>query len=462
MLCEDDARAQDGARPVIHQRLRERLRQDDLGATLVRGAFGGALVQGVHLAARVLTAVVLARVLGVNGFGIYALVMAILRVAQTPVSAGIMNVGLRYTAAYAAHTQWGLMHGLWRRLVQWTLAYGFAAAGVLLGAIYALNYLRHDDPLVLTLIAATPLLVLMPLANCYGGLIRGLHHTSLGQLPEFVIRPLGFLFLVLLTTWWLAPVRPGPELAVLLHVGAAMGAAGISIYWLRSVRPVNVRQATVAYESRTWLKAAVPLSLTGGMMIINTETDILMLGALAGPDEVGVYRVAAQGAQLVVFFEVALNLVMAPHISRLFAQGQQAQLQRMITWGTRIIFIGALCIALTYWLAGREILGWVFGAEYATAYAALAILSLGQVIKASCGQVGTILNMTNFERDTALAAGIAAILNIALNALLIPYFGTRGAASATALSLLTWNAILVVRVYQRTGLVSAIWRKQAA
>ena len=47
--------------------------------------------------------------------------------------------------------------------------------------------------------------------------------------------------------------------------------------------------------------------------------------------------------------------------------------------------------------------------------------------------------------------GIAA-LNIILNGLLIPVFGTIGAALATAMSMAAWNLIMIVFITRRLGL----------
>lgn len=439
------------------QRLQARVGQSRLGATLVRGGLGSSVVQGVHLAARVLTAVVLARVLGAEGFGIYALAMAIIRVMQIPAQSGISKVGMRFTAAYGAHGQWDAMRGLWRRLTQWMLVYGAAAiAGALVLAL-ALGYYRQDGQLGITLAIAAPLLILLPFVIFQGALVRGLQHAVHGQMPEFVVRPVAFLLLVVLGAWLVEPERLSPEQAMLLQLLAGLLALGLAAYWLRRARPAQILTTAARFQSSQWFKAIVPLSLTGGLMLINNETDILMLGAFAEPRDVGVYRVAAQGANMVVFFLTALEIVIAPQISRLYTEGQIGTLQRILTWNTRIVFLGALCVALMFWLAGHQILGWVFGPEFVVGYTALAILGAGYVVKAGCGPVGPILNMTGFERETAFGAGVAAILNILLNAILIPRFGMTGAATATTISLLLWNVILVYRAYQRTGLDSTVW-----
>ena len=63
---------------------------------------------------------------------------------------------------------------------------------------------------------------------------------------------------------------------------------------------------------------------------------------------------------------------------------------------------------------------------------------------------------TGHERDTALVVGFSAAVNISLNLLLIPRYGLNGAAAATALGTLVWNALLSYFVYRRLGFYSVL------
>jgi O-antigen/teichoic acid export membrane protein len=190
------------------------------------------------------------------------------------------------------------------------------------------------------------------------------------------------------------------------------------------------------------------------MQIINNQTDIVMLGFFTTAEEVGVYRIAAHGAQLVAFTLGAINMVISPHIARLYKAGNREQLQHMLTWSARLILASALPVALAFTLFGDLILGFMFGAEFTGGYWTLVILCGGQLVNAAMGSVAFILNMTGHERDSALGIGVAAGVNVLLNLALIPPFGIEGAAAATATSLTIWNIILARRVFQRTGLVS--------
>jgi len=76
-------------------------------------------------------------------------------------------------------------------------------------------------------------------------------------------------------------------------------------------------------------------------------------------------------------------------------------------------------------------------------------LSVGQLINAATGSVGLLLIMTGYERDAAICVGISAVLNVVLNATLIPKWGLTGAAIATTSSMMVWNILLAIWVYRR-------------
>jgi O-antigen/teichoic acid export membrane protein len=245
-----------------------------------------------------------------------------------------------------------------------------------------------------------------------------------------------------------------PALAMALHALAAFVAFVVGAVLLLRALPNPVRAATPTYNTRVWLASALPLSFIAGMQIINNQTDIVMLGLFTTAEDVGVYRIAAHGAHLVAFTLGAINMVISPHIARLYKAGDHERLQHMLTWSARLILASALPVALAFTLFGEQILGFLFGSEFTGGYWALVILCAGQLINAAMGSVAFILNMTGHERDSAWGISAAAGVNVLLNLALIPSFGIEGAATATAASLAIWNIILARRVFQRTGLVS--------
>ncbi len=425
-----------------------------LGGELARGGVGSLAINVASLAMQLLTTVILARAMGPESYGTYAFALALTTVVMTPIQTGITNVAVRFTATYHAREEWSLLKGLRRRLFQWTLGYGVIGAGLLFIMVLATGGLGAGPSAVPTLGWAILLLVFSPLVALFGGTLRGLRHTVLGLLPENIILPLAFL--AFLGAGYLLPGAHclDAEVAMALRVGGAAIAVCFGYAALRRYFPEDCKNSRPLYGTRMWARTILPLSFLGGMMVVNSRMDILMLGWLAETRDVGVYRVAVAGATLVTFMLSAVNMVVGPQTASLWAQGRKAELQRMLTWGARVSLAAALPVAILFWVFGADILRIVFGEEFVGGHLALAILCVGQTVNAAAGSVGFILNMTGHERDTLVGVAAAAVLNIILNVLLIPSYGYVGAAIATASSVTTWNMILISCVWKRTGLNS--------
>jgi O-antigen/teichoic acid export membrane protein len=198
----------------------------------------------------------------------------------------------------------------------------------------------------------------------------------------------------------------------------------------------------------------LPLSLVGGMHIVQNQADIVMLGLFASSGEVGVYRAVTQSAALVVFFLTAINLAVGPYISQLYTAGDTERLQLLARNSARLILAFALPVASTFVLFGKEILVFAFGPDYGVGEVPLAMLCGGQIVNAATGPLGMLMNMTGNERDTARGTAVGVLSNILLNLLLIPQFGMNGAAAATAISVLVLNGILCRKLWLRTGICS--------
>lgn len=423
---------------------------DSLRGRLLRGGMGSLVVQVGRLALELLLAVFLARVLRAEGYGTYAFAFALVKVIQIPAQSGIGNLALRFTATYKAMGQWGRLRGLWRTLILGAFTYG------VLSAVALFFFSRYASGLVgnPTMAIAPLLLLLMPLADLSGAMLRGLGHTVSGQLPEHIFRPCAFLVLSSLAVYLLGRRYFQAQQAMALHGVAAFIALALGYLWWWRQRPLPLLSVPCKYDRRKWLKTFLPLSFIGGMAVINNNMDILMLGWMVPASQVGIYRVAVQGASLVAFSLLVVNFVIAPEIARLYVQGAKEKLQRMITWSARVVLATALPVAFLFWLYGEEFVNLVFGSEFRQAWTPLVILSCGQLISAAAGSVGYILNMTGHERDVMVGVTIAATVNIVLNWLLIPRYQAVGAAWATGVSMAVWNIFLVYMVYRRTGLQS--------
>jgi O-antigen/teichoic acid export membrane protein len=226
-------------------------------------------------------------------------------------------------------------------------------------------------------------------------------------------------------------------------------------------RPRELDTVPPSYRTISWIKSAIPFGLSAAMTLVNGQTDVIVLGMYRDDAEIGVYRVAVQMATMVIFGLQVVNLIQGPHIAHLYALKDMKRLQTLVTRSSQGILLLTIPIVLLVVLFGRPIIRIAFGAEYEGAYVPLVILCVGQLVNASMGSVGSLLNMTGHERDTTRSIFVGACVNILLNFALTPVWGMRGAAIATASTLIVWNMIMWRLVYRRTGIqASALVRRR--
>jgi O-antigen/teichoic acid export membrane protein len=365
-----------------------------------------------------------------------------------PAQFGLPRLIVRETAKAHVNSRWGRMYGLWR----WA-TYSVALTSLLVAVMAALIIwilLDSDhDIKITTLLIGLMLLPVASLVSLHEGKLLGLRRVILGYFPDQIIRPLVFIIL-LLAVGVFGVFELDAAVAMSIHVVAALVSLLAATWIVYRFRPAHLRSPQIPeYDVGAWLASSWPLTLTAGMQQINKNTDIIMLGFFVPADEIGVYKVAVQGGFVVIFGLQAIGMIISPYFARLHAQEDHERLHRLFKIGARVSFLTALPIVLIFAFIGEDILRIVFGDSYVGAYVPLMILSLGQLVNSMIGHVGILLNMTGNERDTMRGMVFAALANVVLNALLIPFYGVAGAALATALTLIIWNIFLSVSVKQK-------------
>ncbi|MEX0382546.1 flippase [Spiribacter sp. 1M153] len=424
----------------LKHRLRNLVTSGGFKARLIRAGLGSAGIQAANRVLALALGIVLARTLGAEGYGVYAYAFAVMSLLMVAAEAGVPTLLMREVAASESRADWGLLRGVLRRAGQFV---ALASTTISLLGLLVVWWLA-DSLTAPVLYTTTLMLIVLPLsagAKTVAHAMRGLHRVVIGQAIDRLLRPLLVLALVgSAFLFW--PEWRQPEVAMAAQLLAAMVVLIVGWLILQRLTPAPAIIAEPVYKSRDWLRSALPFTLIGGAGIINNYTDIIMLGWFTASEDVGIYRVAVQGATLVAFSLQVANAVVGPQFARLYAQGDMAKLQHLVTRSSQVIFLASMPAALAFIFAGDVVVSWVFGPEYSTAYLPLAALSIGQLLNVSFGLVGSLLQMTGNQGVTARILWQTAVLNIILNTIMIPLLGMLGAALSSATCLFAWHFLL--------------------
>jgi O-antigen/teichoic acid export membrane protein len=423
------------------------------GATFLRGAVGSFAGKSLGLGMGFLLQVALARTLGVDELGIYAYALAWVTVVVLVATLGFDTAFMRFVSVYMAQGDWGHLRGLFSRAARMVMIASLVGAAVLFGmAIYLSQHWPSGQRE--TFMAAAVLIPLFSLSALRQAALRGLKRVFLADMPDAVLRPL--LIMAVLGACWVYPISPlTARDAMLIQAGAAFAAFLLGGKLLFASLPQAFRTAVPVYESAHWLKIAFPMFLISAMHVVLKQTDVLMIGAMLGPRETGIYSVAVRLSDLAVFGLTAANAICAPMISEYFHAGKQAELQRIVRLAARMSFIFTALATAAMVLFGDWILG-IFGSGFLQAKTALMILFAAQMVNALTGPVGFLMVMTGHQVRAAYINGAAVTANVVLNLILIPRYGIEGAAFSTAFSIVLWNVWMLVFVHRRLGIRSTV------
>jgi O-antigen/teichoic acid export membrane protein len=434
----------------------------ELSSLLLQGAAGTFILRITSTGLALVTSIILARLLGVGDYGIFTYSLAWVWVLVMLAIMGFDKLLLRYVSTYHARLEWGFIYGLVRRSYKIAIIVSIivmvSAAGIAL-----IVQKSHDLTVTNSFLLSLLLLPIFTLIRLHQSTLQGLHRVVSGQVPEMVIQPILFISFIMVTFFILEKKLSAPW-AIFDFIIAAIIILMVLKYLLKKALYQANHVITPLYEMKLWIRSTLPLLFLNSLYVINAWADVIMLGALKGTEFAGIYNIANRGAEFITFVLISVNTVLAPTIARLYTRGQLEELQRVVTSTARVVLFCSIPIAVALIFFGKFFL-LLYGQEFLRGNTALTILSAAQLFNAGMGSVGFLLIMTGHEKDAATGVGISAILNIFLNAVLIPLWGIEGAAIATASSIIVWNILLAIWVYKRLNIHSTafgrirLWRK---
>lgn len=406
----------------------------NLGSILKRGLSVALIIQTLNFALLYLLQICLARWMGVSDYGVYEYVSTIAITLSFLSGLGISTVALRFIAEYQVKQDWAHLRGvIWGSWGQ-TLLSGLVLA--LIGT--RVVWIWHDrSPIafVIPLLLSLWTVPLLALTKLQLEMARSVRRIGLAYAPSLVLYPVLLLIGAVI-------LQQRGQLTSASTIGLSIAISGLVLIMqfglFQRGLPAIVHQTPPAYELRKWLLMALPLLFIDGSFLVLNQTDSLMIGGLINPESVGIYNAALKTANWVHFILRAVNAIAAPLFASLYAQNQQAELQKLVSTIARWMFYPALLTAIGLMLLAEPVLG-LFGPEFVAAKWTMMVLMIGQLVNVGAGSVGYLLNMTGHHNQCAKVVGWSGLLNIILNAVFIPLFGILGAAIATAISMSLWN-----------------------
>jgi len=178
--------------------------------------------------------------------------------------------------------------------------------------------------------------------------------------------------------------------------------------------------------------------------VIYMKIDQVMLKWMVGAEEVGVYAVAAQLSEAWYFLPTAIVASFFPKLIKLHA-ADPARFNQRFQQLFDVLFILAIAVALLVTLVAGPMISLLFGAEYQNSASILTIHIWAGVFIFMRAAFSRWILIEGALMFSLITQGLGALANIGLNMLLIPHYGGEGAAMATLISyaVASYAALLV-------------------
>ena len=401
--------------------------RQSLGRKLISATVAGAGVRVLGMAMTFFVGVQLARTLGPGGYGRYGTTMAVVTLFLVPAQLALPVLATREISVFKSQGTPSEVKGV----LVWFPLY-ILGSSALIAALGVAGYwlwfgAQTSDwaPLYIWGLATVPILAL---GNLGVGVLRGLESVTLAQCYDALIRPALFAVLLFIGIRFVGQFDAERAMEIQAFATAAsLGLCAINIWFV--VSP-ETRRAAPVRRDRAWLMSAVPMTAATLIRAIEWQYAMLLYGALASAEDVGLFRVALSTVGFVGIPSTLITLTVMPFLAHLHADKDQRRLRLATSGATLAMFGSTLAMTVAVIVAGGWALTLAFGTAYAGSWAPLALMACALTISGFYGSATMLLLMSGQERALTRAYAAAVIIGAVLTATLYPWCGINSAGLA--------------------------------
>lgn len=382
-----------------------------------------------------------ARILGLEAFGVFATALVAVGFFQVLLDLTVEESLTKYGFRYVAGEDWGRLRRLFRQLLLLKVAGGVLATLILVALAPFADGLFGDEGLQSAILVAAliPLVQAPENVGATAMLLHGRHDlrgayqtasTALRLAAILVAAPHG-------VTWALAG----------LVVAQAVASAAVSVAGVVALRRFPTARARGLGEDVAGIRSFVAeSSVATGVVSLRTTLVPLLLGMVAGPTQVGLFRIGQSAQTGLAAASSPARLVLLTEQTHAWEHGERARVLAGVRtyskWAAAIMVVAVpVFFALMPWLVRL-----VFGAQYDDAVDAARIILLAAAVHFVLGWTKSFPVTIGRPRLRIVTHGLEALVAIPLTVVLGTAWGATGAAVAVLVSTFVFAGAWVVVV----------------
>jgi len=380
-----------------------------------------------------LNGILLSRVLGAAGFGLYSSIIVV-----PIIVIGFTQLGIRRSAIYHIGNKILPEESIVSALFI-LLLYTSVLSILICGFVYFFSITQPFDPLIIVLILITiPLLLVNVFA---GGVFLGkeeIHRASILNAGPTILT----LIMTVVFVWILKLSILGAFIAIFI-------ANFVMFLFVYRIIIRNYQYNITWKYHEPIMKSMVKLGIVNAIAIfvmqLNYRLDILMLKKLSALEEVGFYSVAMQIAEQLWHIPYAIESIV---LSRSANTQNDKLVHKTVASIFRVSLLAAFLLGIIIFFVAPLLVPLIFGQDFAHSVPMIQIVLPGILFLVGFRILNSRLTGMGKPQIAIFTFAPALFINFILNLFLIPKYGGIGAAWATNVSYAVGSLIFVV-LYSR-------------
>ena len=402
--------------------------------------------------------ILISRIYFVEGFGFYALIMAMGRSFASIVQMGYQQSIVHFLAKFRINKDWGnikhfFITGL-RRIVIFALLLSISM--VVFKDYITTTFFKDQKSIIIIFISGT--MFIIAINHYISSTLRALKLFK----EQTIIFTTLYPFLMIISIIVISIIDfQSISITQFLSIGILLNffvLIIITLLFLKNISKKNSKSQLININQLN--NYSYPIWISSILKSVFSSTDRIMLGLISSLQQVGIYGAGLTFSIIFAFPLRVMSPVFQPLIIEQYAKnnhdGMGILYNSLVRFASFFVIPAFGCI-----ICFGEIFIKVFGNDFSSGYEVMVVLSFAQMISTICGTAGTMLNMTDKQKSHTKITFLGVIINIILNILLISRYSALGAAYGTGISVIIINFLRVraiINYYNiKTNYSTTLW-----
>lgn len=381
--------------------------------------------------------IVISRLSGPDLLGTYALALAWLLAFQGLSGFGIPAFIMREVGAYGRNAADQVVHAMLL-----SLGTGLLGLGLMLGATRVVGY--SADLVDVITVASFALIPASLNTSCRSVFLalRMMHFTFIAVLVEVAITMSVSLYLVL---------SGSGAMSLMITLLVAKSVSAVVSFTFLCSRTFAVRPKISPHLLSRTASAVFTFGLGSMLGMLTMRINTIMVSIWGDLTSVGHFAAATKIMEIGLIVPTLFSQLLLTRIAYSFNTQGTRDPNRFAAW-YQVLFALVVPTCIGGWVFAEFILRTLFGPGFVDSVWILRILLIYLVIETADGAMSVTLQAAHKQREDATRLAFNPLVNIALNAALLPMIGTVGAALGRVggvVASATLRALLIARIFTR-------------